>query len=77
MMTYKEFVEWCNERACDGCWGMSEAMNCIAVMEDVRKQWPWRREKYWKAEYAEEVCEKIVDPTNALIEKYQRGEPLK
>ena len=25
-MKYKEFIRWCNERACDGCWGMLEAM---------------------------------------------------
>lgn len=28
-MKFKEFVNWCNERACDGCWGMLEAIACI------------------------------------------------
>ena len=28
-MKFKEFAKWCNERACDGCWGMLEAMACI------------------------------------------------
>ena len=38
-MTYKEFREWCNDRACDGQWGMNTAMFCIKILtqiEDVR-----------------------------------------
>ena len=30
-MKFKEFAKWCNERACDGCWGMLEAMACIDI----------------------------------------------
>lgn len=25
-MKFKEFSAWCNDRACDGCWGMTEAI---------------------------------------------------
>lgn len=28
-MKFKEFENWCNERACDGCLGMLTAMVCI------------------------------------------------
>lgn len=34
-MTYAEFRKWCNERACDGQWSMSEAMACISIMKQV------------------------------------------
>nr|DAQ02035.1 MAG TPA: hypothetical protein [Caudoviricetes sp.] len=36
-MSFKEFVRWCNERACDGCWGMLTAMACIDLIQQVRK----------------------------------------
>lgn len=36
-MSFKEFVRWCNERACDGCWGMSAAITCIGIMHEVEK----------------------------------------
>jgi hypothetical protein len=29
-MKYKEFVKWCNERACDGAWSIGTAMSCLA-----------------------------------------------
>lgn len=76
-MKFKEFVDWCNERACDGCWGMNTAMVCIDIMGDVKKQRFWRREKYWRENLEADVMEQIVNPTNALIEKYRRGEPLR
>ena len=36
-MKFKEFVNWCNERTCDGCWGMLEAMTCIDLINEIRK----------------------------------------
>lgn len=47
-MTFKEFVIWCNDRACDGCWGMNEAMICIAIVEGVKNKPFWKRKKEWK-----------------------------
>lgn len=47
-MKFKEFVAWCNERACDGMWGVNEAMACIEVMKYVRSKPFWRREKEWQ-----------------------------
>lgn len=44
-MTFKEFTAWCNERACDGRWGMVEAMVCIDLMAEIRKLSFWKREK--------------------------------
>lgn len=34
-MTYKEFTAYCNERACDGQWGMIEALNCLALTSHI------------------------------------------
>lgn len=45
-MTFKEFTAWCNERACDGRWGMVEAMVCIDLMAEIRKLSFWKREKF-------------------------------
>lgn len=36
-MKFKEFVNWCNERACDGCWGTLTAMACIDLIGEVKK----------------------------------------
>lgn len=44
-MKFKEFTNWCNERACDGCWGMLEAMACIDLIGEVKKVPFWKREK--------------------------------
>lgn len=59
-MTYEEFSKWCNERACDGQWGMLMAISCAGMIKEVevsvkgklfkRKE----REKAWenlKAKY--------------------------
>jgi len=34
-MTYVEFKDWCNARACDGQWSMVQAATCIAAINDV------------------------------------------
>lgn len=36
-MKFKEFENWCNERACDGCWGTLTAMVCIDLIGKVKK----------------------------------------
>lgn len=46
-MKFKEFSAWCNERACDGCWGMTEAIICTNLCSDIYKFPFWKREKYW------------------------------
>lgn len=65
-MKFKEFVEWCNYRACDGCWGMNEAMICIALIQDIRKKPFWKRNKEWK-KMEDEIVTKIVEPINKKI----------
>lgn len=68
-MTFKEFMEWCNNRACDGVWNLREVMEVVDVISDVRKKLPWRQEKYWKKRYESRVMQQIVIPTNKRIEE--------
>ena len=70
-MTWKEFQKWCNERACDGCWGYREARTCIRVMEYIRKLPFWRRKKTWK-KVEQLMLNKIIIPTNQKIEEVRR-----
>lgn len=66
-MTFKEFDIWCNQRACDGCWGMLTAMVCIDLIGKMRKIPFWRREKVWREKYEQQVMEEIVNPINKRI----------
>ena len=69
-MTFKEFSDWCNERACDGCWGMQTAIFCINVMNEVNKQVFWKKEKKWQELNADDCIVKgIVEPINQKIAK--------
>ena len=69
-MTFKEFVEWCNMRACDGLWGLGHAVTAIDIIKDVRKKPFWKREKYWEERYKESVVIQIVNPINEAIERF-------
>lgn len=68
-MTFREFESWCNQRACDGCWGMLEAMTCIDILNTINRKWFWKREKFWQEEYATDVMEQIVKPIEKKIEE--------
>lgn len=69
-MTFKEFVCWCNARACDACWGFQTVRVCTGVMEIVRAVPRWRREKVWqKINRTFGIVEGYVRPTNAAIKR--------
>lgn len=72
-MKFKEFVSWCNDRTCDGCWSMLVALTCINVIDKVREVPLWKREKYWKQEYESRVLEEIVNPINQKIKEVYGG----
>ena len=61
-MKFKEFINWCNERACDGCWGMLEAIACINLINEIMKIQFWKREKIWKENYEQQALKEIINP---------------
>ena len=67
-MTYKEFKNWCNNRACDGCWGMKEAIICIGIIQEIEIMPFWKRNKRWK-ELEKDVVTTLVEPINKKIEE--------
>lgn len=72
-MKYKEFVAWCNKRACDGYWSPDTIMYCIAVMDEVNSAPIWKRKKVWNT-HKDYVTNKIVNVINKKIEEYLKGE---
>lgn len=72
-MTYKEFVKWCNERACDGRWGLLTAIVCIDIIDSMRSTPFWRRKKKWN-EYEQRVVTELVNPTNEKIREHLEKE---
>ena len=67
-MTYKEFKNWCNNRACDGCWGMKEAIICIGIIQEIEIMHFWKRNKKWK-ELEKDVVTLIIEPINKEIKE--------
>lgn len=65
--SYEEFNDWCNKRACDGCWGMLEAMACININSEMKRVPKKDRRKVWKEKYEKQVFDEIVSPTNKKI----------
>ena len=47
-MSFKEFDEWCNARACDGMWSLDIAINSGIILDKMFKTKIWRRRKMWK-----------------------------
>lgn len=70
VLSFKEFVRWCNERACDGCWSMGTSIMCMRIIHAVNDKPFWKRKKAW-AEINEDdnVYKSIVEPINKLIAK--------
>ena len=52
---------------------MLEAMVCVDIIETVRKERFWKREKFWKEKYADDVLEQIVNPIEKKIEEMVRN----
>ena len=67
-MKFKEFTDWCNRRACDGCWGMTEAICCCETAEAVYKFPFWKREKMWREIYRDNIMP-VVNATNQRIKE--------
>lgn len=70
-MKFKEFRYWCNQRACDGCWGMQTAIVCLSIVDEVGKKPFWKREKFWKENYEQDVLECIIKPIEKKIREME------
>ena len=68
-MKYKEFNDWCNQRACDGCWSADTAIYCIGVCETINSKPFWKREKVWREQYEEKIVRDIVKVINEKMKK--------
>lgn len=66
-MSFKEFLDWCNQRACDGCWGLGTATLCIDIVRTVKNQPFWKRKKVWEELYKECGVGELVDAINKRI----------
>lgn len=71
-MTYKEFVSWCNDRACDGCWGMATAVYCIEVINNINSLPFWKRKKAW-LKVKDTIETDVVSVINAKIQALKGG----
>lgn len=66
-MKYKEFVGWCNDRACDGCWSIRTSMYCIEIINKINQEPFWQRNKKWRKIYENTVVYGVVNPINEKI----------
>lgn len=67
-MTFKEFNEWCNRRACDGCWGLYTAIYCIEICGKINALPFWKRKKAWNEvkDFIEKEVVQVIDEKMAL-----------
>ena len=69
-MSFKEFVSWCNEMACDGCWSMGTSIMCMRIIYTVKDKPFWKRKKAWAEINADnQIYTSIVEPINKIIAK--------
>lgn len=66
-ISYQEFKNWCNDRACDGKWNKIEALACLQVIGEIdnikvkgffkkRKTLEARELEWKKRDYKTLVC---------------------
>ena len=70
-MTFKEFNEWCNRRACDGCWSANTAIYCITIGRKIKALPFWKRKKAWDEvkDFIEKEVVQVIDKKMASMEK--------
>lgn len=60
--TFKEFIDWANQRACDGGWDMRTAMVCIKAINEVLDVKPIFRRKKAREKKWEEIRKIYFNP---------------
>lgn len=68
-MTFKEFSEWCNQRACDGFWDIATAIYCMDIGREINALPFWKREKAWNEvkDFVEKEIVQVIEEKMALI----------
>ena len=72
-MTFKEFNEWCNHRACDGCWSANTAIYCITICREINALPFGERKKAWD-EVKDFIEKEVVQVIDEKIASTKRGE---
>ena len=67
-MTYKQYRNWCTERAMDCCWGFQEAKLCLEILGDIDSLPFWKRNKVWK-KIEHKMLYAVIEPTNRKIQE--------
>ena len=67
-MTWKQFQQWCDKRARDGCWGYQESILCIDVMKMIRQLPFWKRARVLN-QIKHRMMVEVITPTNKKIEE--------
>jgi hypothetical protein len=71
-ISFKQFSDWCNKRAADGKWGMTNAIECSQLCSDMYKVFFLKREKVWKEKYEPHMRE-LVNEIERKIELDKMG----
>ena len=72
VQTFKEFIEWSNERAADGFWGIDTAIICININHHIEKFPFWRREKEFQ-KLKDKLNKEIIIPINEAAVEYNKN----
>lgn len=79
-MKFEEFRDWCNERACDGVWGMDTAFICIDIMTEVNSLPKRKQEKAFQEAIKDSNLIEIINMINERIgdpKRYSKSEEIK
>lgn len=66
-------TEYCGNLEYDGCWGMLEAIACINLINEIMKIQFWKREKFWKENYEQQVLEEIINPIEKKLKEIKNA----
>lgn len=68
-MTFKEFNDWCNHRACDGYWSSNTAIYCVELVRKINTLPFWKRRKAWNEvrDFVEKEIVQIIEEKIELL----------
>lgn len=72
-MKYRQFVDWCNQRACDGRWSYDTAVFCIKIVDCINSLPFWKRKRAWR-EIRDAVTRDVVSVIDEKIKMIGKEE---